>query len=197
MLKLAIESKDIVLTRPVLTNAHTQLFGQNKNPLYRNMGMLGHNGFDIACWKGEPIFHCANFVGKAMKHVDSAGGIGVDIVSLEPFEDGAYRKVRYWHMLKHDIPHASIIYPGDYIGPGDSTGASTGHHVHLGFKRCDFLGRGLDKENGYKGGLNFNPFYTNEFAPDVFEKQGKGCRPYYQVISSFIQFRNIQYLSQP
>ena len=152
------------ILRPLRTDCITQKFGENKLPIYKQMGMLGHNGIDFACWRGEPIYHSANFEGKAKTEIDMKGGIGVDIISSEKFEDGYYRKLRYWHFQKAAVYDGQIIKMGDLIGWGDNTGMSTGNHLHLGFKRCDENGEPVDRNNGYYGARDFSQWFENEFV---------------------------------
>ena len=158
----------LTILRPLRTNCITQGFGPEKTsirmlPIYQKMGLKAHNGVDIACWRGEPIYHSANFEGKAKTEIDMKGGIGVDIISSEKFEDGYYRKLRYWHFKKLAVYDGQIIKMGDLIGWGDNTGMSTGNHLHLGFKRCDENGEPVDRNNGYYGARDFSQWFENEF----------------------------------
>src|SRR3990167_5652559 len=106
--------------RPILSDRLTQGFGENSacyNPttgktvpmsgglcpagttgLYTFFGMKGNNGEDWACWYDEPIFFSGEFDGFVHVEVDSAGGIGVDIISLDPLLDNEYVKLRHWHL---------------------------------------------------------------------------------------------------
>ena len=152
------------ILRPLRTNVITQKFGENKLSIYRQIGMLGHNGIDMACWRGEPIYHSADFEGKAKTEIDMKGGIGVDIISSEKFEDGYYRKLRYWHFKKLAVYDGQIIKMGDLIGWGDNTGMSTGNHLHLGFKRCNENGQLIDRNNGYYGAMDFSQWFENKFV---------------------------------
>ena len=152
------------ILRPLRTNRITQGFGENKVPYYREAGMLGHNGIDFVCWRGEPMYHSGDFVGIAKTEVDMAGGIGVDIISKEPFEDGFHRKLRYWHLLKVAVYDGQEIRTGNLVGLGDNTGMSTGDHLHFGYKRCLKDGTAVNKDNGYYGGLDPEPYYIDEFV---------------------------------
>jgi len=57
---------------------------------YKLLGMKGHNGVDMACWDGEPIYFpvdapCEWWV---RNEVDQDGGIGLDVFSDRPIDIG-------------------------------------------------------------------------------------------------------------
>lgn len=140
-----------LIYRPIKSPYITQRFGENLLPLYKELGMLGHNGIDIICWRGEPVYHSGLYIGVAKTETDQAGGIGVDIISQTPLVDNDYIKLRYWHLQKVNVYDGQIIHPGDLIGWGDSTGYSSGDHLHFGFKRCYADGKPINPSNGYFG----------------------------------------------
>lgn len=177
---------NLKIYRPLLTNRLTQHFGENKACQYPNgkivskksnicpagsvdfykaMGMKGHSGQDWAAWHGEPIYHAATFDGKMKIEKDFQGGIGVDVISLEPVQIGDYTghvKCRYWH-LKAPIGHdGKIVKLGEVIGLADNTGASSGDHLHFGVKKCDENGVSVEKGNGYNGAFNHEPYMDME-----------------------------------
>ena len=154
-----------MIYRPVRTNFLTQGFGENKVDAYKKMGMQGHNGIDMACWYKEPVYHSAPWPGRVKTEVDKDGGIGVDVISLKPFEDGYHRKLRFWHLERVLVYDGQEVSMGHKIGLGDSTGLSTGHHVHLGLKRCNAKGESIDWGNGYFGAMEFE--LSPQFVLDV------------------------------
>ena len=175
--------------RPIKTNFLTQGFGENRNcikdgviankfidgtcpagfvPFYQSVGLKAHNGEDWLCYKGEPIYHCGEFEGTAKTEIDRSGGIGVDIISKDPFLDGGNRvKLRYWHLQKVNVFDGQIIKSGDLIGWGDSTGLSSGDHLHWSLKVVDWQGNTLNKDNGFYGAIDFRPYFENVFILDV------------------------------
>ena len=163
------EYKPLKLSRPIKTNCITQGFGLKGTlpsmlPKYRKFGLKAHNGIDFAAWHGEPIYHSGNFAGRAKTAVDRAGGIGVDIISLEEFPQfKGHIKLRYWHLKKVAVYDGQEIKEGDLIGWADNTGFSTGDHVHFGLKPCDIKGTPLDRWNGYFGAIDPTPYLTNSF----------------------------------
>lgn len=126
--------------------------------MYIAMGMLGHNGRDIATWNGEPVYHCADFNGTVRQEVDSEGGIGIDVVSLTPIledENGVmqYVKMRYWHNKDLNNYAGDLVVPGELIALSDNTGASSGSHIHFWPKWCNKDGEGIKQDNGYYGSV--------------------------------------------
>lgn len=57
---------------------------------YSAIGMKGHNGWDNACWDGEPIYFPvdANCEWWVRNEVDQDGGIGLDVFSDRPIDIG-------------------------------------------------------------------------------------------------------------
>lgn len=131
---------------------------------YEFMGLDGHSGYDYGCRHGEPIYHSGDFEGIAKTELDSAGGIGVDIISKVPILDGNHAKLRYWHLKETKVNDGDTVVEGQLIGLGNSTGASSADHLHFGLKPCDESGSPVFKENGYKGSIDFSEYFTNKFV---------------------------------
>jgi len=177
--------QNLLLYRPLLSNKITQKFGANRacvypngkvvgkrsvtcpagsRPFYKSMGMEGHNGTDYRAIHGEKIFHAGDYAGRMKIEKDFSGGIGVDIVSLNKIKVGDYEgyiKTRYWH-LKSPVGHdGKEVRLGDVIGLANSTGASSGTHLHFGVKKCDKKGRPLESNNGFNGAFDHSPYQDN------------------------------------
>lgn len=185
----------ITIYRPIKTNRKTQGFGDNiacskigvrpfqvvtkqgqcpagYQDFYKALGMLGHNGEDWATWHGEPLYHGGDYVGVMKSEIDSDGGIGVNIISKDKhLIDGemTYIKLKYWHLKAAIGYDGKIVNPGDMIGLCDSTGASSGDHLHWSLKPCDSKGNNTDPGNGYYGAVDFTPYFKNEFIVDVID----------------------------
>src|SRR6185295_20390790 len=83
----------------------SQAFGKNLSPLYKQLGMLGHNGIDYVCISGTPVY-AAHEGMVTYAGVDSSGGWGVVIRTNEAFdyENGlSYFKSIYWHLLPNIV----------------------------------------------------------------------------------------------
>lgn len=196
-----MKSNKIFFYRPLRSNYLTQDFGQSRacakinkwgginNPVkiigtytgicpdgYKNfyhlLGMKNHNGKDLLAYLSEPLYHGANFDGWMKTERDSAGGIGVDIISNEPLKYCEeckikhYVKSRNWHLQDVIGYDGRKIKMGDIIGLCGNTGASSGTHLHLGYKWCDKKGNGIHKDNGYFGAMQI-PMLQDVFVLDV------------------------------
>ena len=125
--------------RPVMG----QNFGENFLPIYAKLGLNGHNGLDIPCVKGTPVF--SSHIGTVIKlSVKPTYGLGVTIQS----EDGSFVTI-YWHLQLILVKVGQKLRELDLIGLADSTGFSTGNHLHFGIYPT-----GEPKNNGYGGAGN-------------------------------------------
>lgn len=121
----------------------TQYFGQKLND-YAQFGMKGHNGIDIAAPKGTPVL--AVHDGKVEHFTDNGYGINARLFFNE---EGNQYEVTYGHFWKYEGgPRA--VKEGEVIGYVDSTGFSTGHHLHFGIRQYGFMGV-ENYNNGYFG----------------------------------------------
>lgn len=165
----------------------TQKFGETAFlDYYKNNGITftGHNGIDMVAHHGEPIR--ASHDGYAYYEIDSKQGHGVVLYSKNMYEllDGtkSYIKTIYWHMVDpaKEPQYASPIIDkngievktGDVIGYANSSGLSTGDHLHFGLKPVA-LGEpkhtwyNVLQDNGYQGAIDANPYFNGIFAEDA------------------------------
>lgn len=172
------------LKYPVSPIVFNQKFGENANPIYAKEGMNGHNGIDFRAYHGQPIY--ATHDGLASFQIDAQGGHGVVIVTNEQFDyplypdlpnNEVYFKTIYWHLcdglkepqFKSPFQDKTGFFPvrcGDLIGYADSTGLSTGDHLHFGLKPA---AKGEDwgtwynvmQNNGYNGAIDPMPYFND------------------------------------
>jgi hypothetical protein len=115
----------------------TQPFGANPH-IYTRFGMPGHEGLDIRALMNTNIYCCAD--GEVyMVHTNPrthAYGIHVRV----RHKDG-YKTV-YGHLAQPLAKVGQEVSAGQVIGKADSTGASTGSHLHLTLKRDGATERG-------------------------------------------------------
>ena len=214
-MKLYRSLKTNKITQPFGENIPCVLLDENKNPIrpfivnvffsencltgwtkfYPVMGLNGHNGIDWLAWRGEPIYFNAvgdnlqKIKGVCKTEIDADGGRGVDVV----FENNGQKyKIRYWHLKEQAVYDGQEIQSGDLIGYADSTGASSGDHLHEGFKPLNDDGSNKYQDNGYSGAVNPAEcvgFYPNDFILDILNlKQQltileKVIKLYQQIIS--------------
>ena len=155
---------------------------------YESIGMKGHNGVDMASWYREPVFFPVNADTKwyAKTEKDYAGGLGVDIFSVSPLkfdvlpphtgdqarklwsENGKMLRVkfRFWHGDANAVGENQSVELGTFIQYSDSTGASSGNHLHWSMKFVDDNDRTLDTNNGYRGAVDFAAYYIDWYVLD-------------------------------
>ncbi|MEZ0535985.1 M23 family metallopeptidase [Caldicellulosiruptoraceae bacterium PP1] len=111
--------------KPIAGEIHiTSPFGMRFHPVYNTWKM--HNGIDIATGYGEPIFAVADGV---ITHAGNWGGGGLTVI----LKSGNYEFI-YCHLSKIDVQVGKQVKEGEILGGTDSTGASTGNHLHFGTK---------------------------------------------------------------
>ncbi|MDI6788488.1 MAG: M23 family metallopeptidase [Planctomycetota bacterium] len=154
----------------------SQYFGENKIPLYKELGMLGHNGWDIVCPLGKPIY--ASHDGQVVyAGQDGKEGIGVVIRTNEQFLDNVgsafYFKTLYWHLLPNvPVKVGQRVNIGDLIGYADTTGYATGPHLHWGLKpqyqgENEWTWWNSESQNGYKGAIDPVPYIQKLTAYEI------------------------------
>lgn len=128
---------------------------------YPLIGLRGHNGRDFMAFHGEFVYFAAtdgngnSIQGTCWTEVDADGGIGVDIIFQDP-DTKEWFQLKLWHLLKPLVSDGQKIKSGDLIGLADTTGASSGNHLHDGFKPLN-SGNLEDKKfpnNGYTGAID-------------------------------------------
>lgn len=141
---------------PLKPHFVNQGFGQNLNPVYKQQGLKGHSGVDLQAYHGQPIY--AAHEGTCYPEVDDHGGNGVLIRTLE------YQFV-YWHLIDDDavVHTGQVVKAGDLIGYADSTGISTGDHLHFAVVPL----QNTDLNNGYRGAIDPQPFFNGKYASDI------------------------------
>lgn len=149
-------------------------------PFYKILGMNGHNGDDWMAYHGEPVYFEATdgnaqpIEGTCYTEIDPDGGKGVDIVFQDP-ATGEWFQLKEWHLLDQVVHDGQKIKSGDLIGYADTTGASSGDHLHDGFKPLNSANLEDKKfpNNGYTGAVdprtypNVNDYRSTSFILDV------------------------------
>ena len=108
---------------PVNNYYISSVFGTRWHPVYGGYRM--HNGIDMACAQGTPIYASRGGLVEIAVYSSSAG----NYVQLN-HGDG-YRSV-YMHMTHYVVYAGQYVQAGQVIGYVGSTGASTGPHLHWG-----------------------------------------------------------------
>ena len=118
----------------------TQGFSENPQ-IYAQFGMKGHNGIDWAAPKGTPVYAVCD--GKLIFGNDPNGyGIFARIYMNDlDFVFGHFEKIN---------GPAREVKEGEIIGYVNSSGFSTGNHLHFGVRKI-INGQVVDYNNGYFG----------------------------------------------
>lgn len=163
----------------------TQKFGETVNLQYyldNKINVVGHNGIDILAKHGQPVY--ASHDGIANYQIDSSAGHGVVIRTKDKYDyngEQVYFKTIYWHLCdskkepQYRSPlegHVDVeVKTGDLIGYADSTGLSTGDHLHYGCKpmalnEANNTWFNTEQHNGYNGNIDPAQFFNGKFAKD-------------------------------
>ena len=150
----------------------SQPFGAGKdNPLYtETLKLEGHNGIDIPLFDGTPVYAMNDGI------VQFAGRDGTGSWSVELWDDVNLYKTVYYHAQVGglEVKRGQRIKHGALLGYWDSTGYSTGHHLHFGLKETDKKGATINRYNGYNGAIDPLPFRVDyETEMKLIQKQGE------------------------
>lgn len=142
-----------------------QLFGQNLVPY---PGMKGHNGIDFPAPRGTPIYVAHD--GWIIEQTAKDTGFGLRI-GQRVEADGKFYLFVYGHMLRlerdFNVPYDwnrkdIFVRAGEVIGYVDSTGYSTGDHLHFGIYENTQEGIRINADNGYGGAIDPEPYLAHE-----------------------------------
>jgi len=146
------------------------------NVYLKVFGMQGHNGVDIAAPRYTPIV--ASHSGYIVEATSSTS-FGTK-VALYFEADGKEWLLIHGHLDNYKplpkIPW-NIKYRGKYVAQGekigevDSTGFSTGDHLHWGLYEYK-NGVKLNSNNGYEGAINPWPF-VKDYYMEIFQIEGE------------------------
>jgi hypothetical protein len=108
----------------------TQGFGANPAK-YEKYGLAGHEGVDIAAAKGSKIFCVAPGIVKLVQAEagDHNYGIHIRVQHRDSYE------TIYAHLQSAQVEEGQAVAAGTVLGVADSTGNTTGNHLHLTLKR--------------------------------------------------------------
>lgn len=197
---------------PCVPYSVNQGFGVN-GAYYKAHGINinGHNGLDLRAYHGQPIY--AAHDGVAYFETDDSQGEGVILITNQACEykgTQVFFKSIFWHMVDGQkeprFKSPVLIYNqankgngmpvkrGDIIGYADSSGLSTGDHLHFGLKpivpgntgvdinQLDSTDigignwRNVEQTNGYLGAINPVPYSNGRYANEVLDQLGPAER---------------------
>lgn len=127
-------------------------FGPRKDPVYG--GSAVHYGCDIAAARGTNVYAAAD--GEVLDMVGSysppgtgsrgkQSGYGNQVILRHRTPEGKTYLTRVGHLEKVLVSKGQKVKKGDVIATVDSTGKSTGHHLHFEVMKCK--GDGGEKDD--------------------------------------------------
>ena len=117
---------------PVDSRVCTQGFGENPDR-YRGFGLPGHEGLDLLALDGARIYACAD--GEVFEAGPRTGHpYGIQVRIRHQHNGQEYHTV-YAHLREVTVRSGDQVTAGQQIGKADSTGNSTGPHLHLTLKK--------------------------------------------------------------
>jgi murein DD-endopeptidase MepM/ murein hydrolase activator NlpD len=135
-------------------------------PKYKEMGLIAHNGIDFVASRGEPILWNGYDVEGRVVKLSTEPNEGLGVVVITEDEEGRFKHI-FWHLKEIKCKVGQKLSSGDLIGTIDSTGFSTGDHLHWGLKRADKNNKTIDYNNGYKGAIDPEKYFTNIYIGDT------------------------------
>lgn|SRR3990167_3687631 len=127
-----------------IDNTTGKVFSKNRSdtpcpPNSRSVyGPGGHSGIDVAAKRWQPVY--AAHDGEVIEvSTEEARGLGIGLVTKEKYysnETGSMElwKSRYWHLIALNVHMGETVRAGDLLGYADSTGMSSGDHLHFEVK---------------------------------------------------------------
>lgn len=129
-----------------------QWFGENPE-YYQQFGLPGHEGIDVRCDHDGPIYAAFSGVVSDLHPPSSGHNYGVFV----RVRQGKY-ELTYAHLNSISVNLGDTVTSGQIIGYGDSTGNSTGTHLHFTLKHDD----------AYEGGTMYIGYPYNIIDPTPF-----------------------------
>lgn len=126
----------------------TQSFGARPE-VYKQFGLVGHNGIDWGTRVGTPILAVAD--GKAVEIAFKDDAKGADANGFGNYVklEHAWGQSLYAHLSKVDLKKSDTIKEGAQLGLSGNTGFSSGPHLHFGMRVSPY-----NTSDGWRGYTN-------------------------------------------
>jgi murein DD-endopeptidase MepM/ murein hydrolase activator NlpD len=152
----------------------TQMFGENLLD-YGQFGLKGHNGIDIGFREGCPIVSPGRLWISYLQDDPNGYGRNVWAETESKQINGDYYKLElcFAHAKEFACDAYNWADIGKILAYGDSTGFSTGHHLHFGIrpyvkiKNEDW--KQMFPDNGYKGWIEPMQFFKITNNPNIMD----------------------------
>lgn len=137
--------------------------------LYPILGLKGHNGTDLFAGEQNCYAACEGVVTDVS--YDPHRGLGVYVLTDQEYDIGLDKPYRldvvYWHFKEDLVKVMDRVEVGHLLGVTDSTGASTGNHLHFEIIPVAITHSGsvpAFPNNGYAGAIDPVPFLNGRYA---------------------------------
>lgn len=164
-------SNKLELWYPTNSKAVTQTWGIY-NPAYLPFGFDHHNGIDFAYPNGKEVYcPIEEMVITGLYNLPTGGGNQIVAKSTKPWvvphlgPEAVDVVLTFMHNEKFLVKVGDVVPCGQQISVGDSTGFSTGPHLHFGVYR-QANGEFIDKANGANGSFDPALYWTGFYAKD-------------------------------
>ncbi len=137
--------------------------------LYPLLGLKGHDGVDLLAGEQNCYASCEGRVTDVS--YDTHRGLGVYVLTAYEYDIGLDKPYRldivYWHFKEDLVKVGDRVDVGTILGITDSTGASTGNHLHFEVIPVTMTTQGSTPAfptNGYRGAIDPKPFFNGKYA---------------------------------
>lgn len=143
----------------------TQAFGARPE-YYKQFGLIGHEGLDLIPTGTDWTVYALED-GKVVKDEDNAksGAYGINITLWH-----GKKATQYCHLEYNLVNLNDEVKKGQAIGKMGATGNTQGTHLHLNLFETDENGYRLNKDNGYFGGVNPEPFLNEDNTQQIIDE---------------------------
>lgn len=135
----------------------TQVFGINPQN-YAQFGLKGHNGIDYKLPTGTKVL--APHGGKIIEATLDPAGYGL-YVKIENDIEGSVLA----HFKELRVGVGEIVNEGQLVGLSNSSGNSTGPHLHVGYFRFP-----RNRQNGFNGFIDQTPYLEDNSQTDALKE---------------------------
>lgn len=125
--------------------------------------MKGHNGLDLVAYRWQPVYAAREGI---VVEVSTEVERGLGVVVEHDFGKRRFR-TKYWHFIGSVVHRGDKVMTGQLLGYADSTGYSTGDHLHFEIKEIDKNGNIMNYDNGFFGAIDPEPLMYSDYAVEI------------------------------
>lgn len=171
-----VKDSSLPISQRAITSKVNGVCPTGYSELYPLLGMKGHTGLDLVAKRWQPVY--ASLDGRVEEvETEVERGLGVGVITDKKYfcnetNRPEWFKYRNWHFIGLNVHRGDYVRTGELLGWADSTGLSSGDHVHFEVKpvavnTTTSKWYNLLQDNGYFGAINPLPYVHNTFALNV------------------------------